>query len=259
MTRPAHTGLSQKSPPDPERARSPLDPEIHGFMDVAAMKSSKRNARKCAAIITKFLWAAGIVRVTDVTASAVQDWLASRQKAGVSGKTLRNYLSAISRFCAYLKLRGELERNPCADIDLAPKDVVLPRWLNDDEVRTALRVAREHGMYAEVAVALFTGLRLGEMMRLRWEDVDLSRRTLRVRKSKSRRPRTLPLATEAHDALSAQQVDAGDGALAGGRPEIRPAGRPVHRPRLAFAAAHVRLTPSPRRWRAAGRVIIQNR
>ena len=218
MTGAGQFGLSQKSRPEPDRARGPLDHELHGFTDAAAMKSSERHARECASVVRKFLWGAGIMRARDLTASVVQDWLVSCRQSGLSGKTLRNYLSAVSRFCAYLKLQGKLSRNPCVDIDLAPKEVVLPRWLNDDEVRTLLEISRAEGMYVEVAVALFTGLRLGEMMRLRWEDVELSRRTLTVRKCKSHRPRSLPLATDAHDALTVQkELTAGFGYVFPGR------------------------------------------
>lgn len=44
-----------------------------------------------------------------------------------------------------------------------------------------------------VATALHCGLRLGELQRLRWEDLDLAGRTLMVREAKSGRPRQVPM------------------------------------------------------------------
>ena len=44
-----------------------------------------------------------------------------------------------------------------------------------------------------ILVDINTGLRLSEILRLRWEDIDLDRRTLTVRKSKNGEIRVIPL------------------------------------------------------------------
>lgn len=67
----------------------------------------------------------------------------------------------------------------------------LPRWykgvmtLNTNRVDRTARDA--------LLVGLFTGLRKGEIMGLKWEDVDLRNRTMTVRKTKNHRDHTLPL------------------------------------------------------------------
>jgi integrase len=56
-------------------------------------------------------------------------------------------------------------------------------------------------------VALDTGLRQSELLRLEWRDVDAVRRLLVVRESKSGRPREVPLTTRAFEML--EQLRAG--------------------------------------------------
>jgi integrase len=52
-----------------------------------------------------------------------------------------------------------------------------------------------------VIVALNTGLRLGELLGLTWERVDLSRGVIRLELTKSGRRREVPLNAESYDAL----------------------------------------------------------
>ena len=58
-------------------------------------------------------------------------------------------------------------------------------------------------------MALFTGMRRGELMRLRWENVDLSARTLHLPTTKNGDPLNLPLATYLADLLTKRREQAG--------------------------------------------------
>jgi integrase len=83
--------------------------------------------------------------------------------------------------------RGMLDRNP---IRLA----TTPRWeppevtpFTADEARRVLDAARELRNSARWSVALALGLRQGEALGLRWDDVDLDIGTLKVRRQLQRR------------------------------------------------------------------------
>ena len=58
-------------------------------------------------------------------------------------------------------------------------------------------------------MALFTGMRRGELMRLRWENVDLAARTLHLPTTKNGDPLNLPLATYLADLLTKRKKQAG--------------------------------------------------
>jgi len=66
--------------------------------------------------------------------------------------------------------------------------------------------ARTVGDY--LLLLLFTGLRRQEAARLRWEDVDLSQRTLLIPDPKNRRPHMLPLSDFVYELLAARQTRA---------------------------------------------------
>ena len=52
--------------------------------------------------------------------------------------------------------------------------------IREDEIQTVLRKLRGRSMYMIAALALSTGMRRGELLGLRWQDVDLNSGTLRV-------------------------------------------------------------------------------
>ena len=82
-----------------------------------------------------------------------------------------------------------------------------PRWLDRKQQRALIR-AVERGGYprdiALVALLLHTGLRVAELAALRWADIEVRDRsgTLKVRKGKGRKQRTIPLNLEARHALA---------------------------------------------------------
>jgi len=180
------------------------------FEQAAALAAGAKQVRTTSGIVRKFLWIERVVRARGITTATVEHYLACLVVRGRSPKTLYNHRSALSAFCGFLVRRGLLSANPCRDVRLAPLEEQLPRYLNDDEIEQVLRIANAAGIWPEVCLALSTGLRLSEMIRLTWADVDVERRSLTVRRSKSRRPRTVPLARSALAALAAQREVAGE-------------------------------------------------
>ena len=65
-------------------------------------------------------------------------------------------------------------------------------------------------------MALFTGMRRGELMKLRWENVDLEARTLHLPKTKNGDPLTLPMSKYLTDLLTSRR------ALVGSSPWVFP-------------------------------------
>lgn len=178
------------------------------FERAARLTAAPKQAKARAAMTERFLWAEAIARPEQITAGAIESHLASRA-AQVSTKTVANHLSAIRTFCNFLRRRGLLANDPTQGIRLRPPDRQLPRYLEPAEVAEVLRIARERGIWGEVCLALSTGLRLSEMIRLRWDDIDWQRRCLVVRKSKTHRPRQVPLCRSAVVALRLQRRRAG--------------------------------------------------
>jgi integrase len=78
------------------------------------------------------------------------------------------------------------------------------RWLTQEEIARLLDAAaksKNKELRANVIIALNTGLRLGKLLGLTWERVDLSRGVIRLEVTKSGRRREVPLNAESYDAL----------------------------------------------------------
>jgi integrase/recombinase XerD len=133
-----------------------------------------------------------------VTQELVLGWLASRP--GISPHTLLNRASVIRQFCLYLA-RTE-PRTYVPDRSIMPRSLPRrhPHIYSEGEVRALLRAARTltryetrtEGVAAMVLVAYTTGLRCGEICRLRVADVDLDARTFFIDETKFCKSRIAP-------------------------------------------------------------------
>jgi len=117
--------------------------------------------------------------------------------AGRSARTIRSHLSYLSGFCQFLIENGNLADNPCAKIKPPALERTAPVWLSDTECNELLRISRNAWIGPAIGLVLYTGIRVAELSRLEWRDVDFQGKTLMVRKSKSKRFRLVPLCRRA--------------------------------------------------------------
>ncbi len=103
-----------------------------------------------------------------------------------------------------------LERNPAAGLKPPRVEHREMRVLSRDQVQAFLAAARADRYYALYALALFTGLRQGELLGLRWSDVDVVHGRLTVARTLSQQSLTAqPTKTRS----SRRVVDLGPAAL----------------------------------------------
>jgi integrase len=119
----------------------------------------------------------------------VRDWLSGMLKSGGrDGRPLsaRSVTHAHRVIRAALQSAVELEllaRN-VADVAKPPKvEAQEIEILTADQIATVLDVLKDHSIYPIVALALATGMRRGELLALRWQDVDLRLAVLSVERS----------------------------------------------------------------------------
>ena len=96
--------------------------------------------------------------------------------------------------------------NPVRDIRLPADNRPRDRRLQDGEearLLTACEQARNPWLLPIVKLALETAMRQGELIRLRWEHIDLNRRTAHLPDTKNGESRTVPLSTTAIRVLRA--------------------------------------------------------
>ncbi|MFQ5512381.1 MAG: tyrosine-type recombinase/integrase [Candidatus Krumholzibacteriia bacterium] len=89
---------------------------------------------------------------------------------------------------------GMLEQNPAKKIRALKVEEVPMRVLTVDEEHKLVEAAADH-IRALIYIAVYTGMRRGELLQLDWEDVDFTDRIITVRKSKSGRVRHVPMSS----------------------------------------------------------------
>ncbi|MDD5529931.1 MAG: tyrosine-type recombinase/integrase [bacterium] len=90
--------------------------------------------------------------------------------------------------------------NPAKRVKLLREPSGRIRYLEKDEIKRLLDTCASH-IKPIVVVALNTGMRRGEILNLKWQDISLKNRTIAIRNSKSHEARTLPMNDDVFDAL----------------------------------------------------------
>ncbi len=154
--------------------------------------------------------------LAEITASRISEYKARRLAAvrkigeGEASVERRLTAAAVNRPLALLRHLLRLAHEEWEAIDNVPRIRFEKepqgrlRWLTQEEITRLLDAAaksRNKGLRAAMIVALNTGLRLGELLGLTWERVDLSRGVIRLELTKSGRRREVPLNAESYDAL----------------------------------------------------------
>jgi integrase len=120
---------------------------------------------------------------------------AARPRAKRSGATVNRYIAALSVCLNYgVKELQWLEKNPCETIRKPKEDKGRVRFLSEDELVRLLKACRDHAnLYLAVVLSLTTGARQGEVMSLRWGQIDFKRQVITLHKTKNGERRALPL------------------------------------------------------------------
>jgi integrase len=190
----------------------------------------------------------GTTPLEEIDEDDVDALIAYERSEGKAPKSIRNWVGFLHSIFAYAEKRKWTRGNPCKLVDLPAVGGADPdiRFLDQGELEAVLQAVPADSLgptdWALYLTAAMTGLRQGELLALRWRDIDWSARKIRVRQSyvrgeygqpKSKRSsRGVPLATRVARELerlfchSAHQTD---DALVFGHPEL---GRPLDRSKV---------------------------
>jgi integrase len=141
------------------------------------------------------------VRVAEISPTHVEEFKVVRSKTGLSRWTVNRDIRILHTFFNFAMKRGYVRKNPVSQVE----KLRVPKRLNHHvlaahEIERLLREAaapvaclgpgkkgngrvrpRVYPLYDMILLALNTGLRVGELLHLEWEDVDWKRKLIWVR------------------------------------------------------------------------------
>lgn len=130
--------------------------------------------------------------IEKVDAKRIASFIAAKKREGLATKTITNLLTFLHGLFAFALKRGWIAANPVAVVDRprvpdADPDI---RFLGLEEVEALLRAVPDDHFFSTdqtlYLVAAMTGLRQGELVALRWADVDWGAGRIRVRRNYTR-------------------------------------------------------------------------
>ncbi len=133
----------------------------------------------------------GNVPVTKLTQQKIEKFLNARMEglsAATRNKHLRMLKAMFNKGVGW-KLTSD---NPTSGITLLRENGARTRFLDGDEIQQLLTAASE-SFRPILITALHTGMRKGEILNLKWADVDFTNRIITVQESKSGKKRMLPM------------------------------------------------------------------
>jgi integrase len=154
-------------------------------------------------------------RLCEITRAEVQCFVAEKRKRGYSGSSIHGMRTALGKALQSAVEWGYLDQNPARGINIGSREPKTERlYLSAAEAVKLIALLGEPARTL-VLVAVLTGLRIGELLALRWKHLDFLRGAIQIRetvsegifgtpKTKSSR-RDLPMSEPVREALLAQR------------------------------------------------------
>jgi integrase len=131
----------------------------------------------------------------DINSSMVDDYKVRRQKQFAANATINRELALLKSIFRFALKKEKVSR--VSQIDLLPEDNVRQRFVTEEEFQKILPFL-SGDVLPVVVIAYYTAMRLGEILALRWKNVDLKRRLFlfETEKTRKRKQRAVALHPE---------------------------------------------------------------
>ncbi len=139
--------------------------------------------------------------VRDITHESLGQYAAERKSASIRGSerspgTINRELSELRRLLNWAIQTDILEKNPLHGFPFLKEDNHRERILTDAELErllTTLKKKEFADFRPNVIMALYTGMRRGEILNLKWTDIDETKMEIDLLKTKSGKRRRIPI------------------------------------------------------------------
>lgn len=143
----------------------------------------------------------GARQLDQISRAEVEDWLNSMLEAGFATTTCNRVLAVFKTIYSFAETRGYLPQgqSPCNGVSSFKTPYQKERYLSQGEAVRLMDALERDGTLSAMAIQLLllTGARKNEILKARWEYVNLEQRLITVPISKSGKPRYIVLSDAA--------------------------------------------------------------
>ena len=127
--------------------------------------------------------AIGNLSISVLRAHHVQTMVNNMTARGLSPKNIRDTFNNVNAAMKKAVVLHMIPYNPCEGVVLPKLKKYKAKVYDTDMIHHLLEVAKGTDMYIPLLLLTTAGLRRGELVALRWEDVDFKRNILKIRRS----------------------------------------------------------------------------
>lgn len=125
----------------------------------------------------------------EITVEAIRDFVEALEGKGLAASSVKGIVRVLSAILNSALEGGLIRANPCRKLKIRTEPAANQRILGRQEQRLLLQSFQNGGAPTRRLpglLSLYTGMRLGEICALRWQDIDWERKTLTVRHTAQR-------------------------------------------------------------------------
>lgn len=127
----------------------------------------------------------GNMMLTAIKKPMVQSFINGLSDAGLAIETVRPIIkSVLNPALEYAEDNGYIDKNPCYRVKAPKRDYSHHKQAaKPEDFKRLLAVSRRHRLWIALPILFNTGMRRGEMLALRWNDVDFEGNYISINKS----------------------------------------------------------------------------
>ena len=172
----------------------------HEYLELhSKFKKSYNTDSKIVGLLEKFFAGKYLYEITSLDVEKFKSARAKKVKKLNDGKEQFISPATVNRELAVLKsmfnraiIWGKAESNPCRAVKLFKENNQRLRFLEKEEIDKLLANCCEH-LKPIATVALHTGMRKGEILGLKWRDIDIKRNIIHLLDTKNGEKREVPM------------------------------------------------------------------
>jgi len=183
----------------PENSKQTLQQAIQEYLGYVKVNFTTNTQRDYNSILKLLKEHLGTDRpIADITIRDIERYKNEKYSGTMSPHTINHDLRCIKSFFNRLVQWDLLEKSPCKGVKLIRIDETIRPYLSKEDLQTVLKHTTGTQLHDIILFAVLTGLRLGEIVNLNWEDILLEKRKIIVRsngtfRTKSGKMRIIPI------------------------------------------------------------------